>query len=308
MTSKKILVYSATMLDILEPHVSRLKSMGYEVVANPAFLNMPYDEILNKHLPGTCALLSGGSGISREQLHLADSLKVISIMASGYEAVDVPLLTEAGIVLTNTPIPAMAEPVAELAFGLMYSLAREIPRYDRLIKAKQYERGFGRLVWGKTLGIIGLGNIGKELAKRARGVSMEILAHDVWIDEAFAREWNVKYVELDELLEKSDYISLHLRINEKTKGIIGKRELALMKPSAYLINTARMGLIDEQALAECLKSGGIAGAALDFGPKPPHSSEIFTLDNVIATPHLGNRVLENAHAVIECGYGTRWTY
>lgn len=297
---EKILVIHSSFLEMLEPQVGELRARGYEVVADPQFKYRTVDDVLMEHLPGTSALLSSGSRLTERHLAAADKLKVVSVMASGYEQLDLPLLTAAGIRVTNVPIAEGALPVAELAFGMMYALAREIPKYDSIVKSGRVVKGFGRLVTGKTLGIVGLGAIGKQLVKLARGVSMDVLVYSRTRDERFADEWGVRYAELSDVLRHADYVSLHLRLNERTRHFIGAAELALMKPTAYLVNTARMDLVDKQAAFEALANGKIAGAAFDFGEAQAHL-DLFRLDNVICTPHLGNRVAETYRAVVQCG-------
>lgn len=301
----KILIASGTFLQVLEPHYNNLKKSGYEVIADPKWLDTGLDiELFKNFLPEIDAMITGGQPITESQLKIASKLKVVSLACSGYENLDLPLLTKFGIIVTNTPILEMAAPVADLAFGFILSLARQIPWYDRLFKRGMYKKdkkGFGEMVWGKTLGIIGMGQIGKEVAKRGRGFSMKVLAYDTFRDDAFSKQWNIKYVSLDELMSESDYISIHLRLNENTKSIIGEKELALMKPTSGLINTAREQIVDGDALYRCLIDRKILGAALDFGgEKDSIYGKIYKLDNVIVTPHLGNRNMESVHAVQKC--------
>lgn len=289
------------MLQTKHSYLEKLAELGYEVVADESFLQLGADEVMARHLPGTSAILSGGFRFTRKHLAMASQLQVIAHLASGYDSLDIPLLTEAGICVTNTPIQAMAEPVADLAFGLVLGLAREIPRYDALLKRGYYERGFGKLVWGKTIGIVGLGMIGKEMVKRARGFNMKVLVCSESADRSFADQWGAVVVSLDTLLEQSDFVSLHLRLTDGNRRLLGRERLSKMKPEAYLINTARMDLLDYDALYDMLTTGAIAGAALDFGGKARDDQRLFRLPNVIATPHLGNRVEESSFAVIECG-------
>lgn len=298
----KILIISTTFLEVLEPYFSNLKKNGYEVYADSKWLDTGLDvEVFKKFLPEIDAIIMGGQTITESQLKIASKLKVVSLACSGYEFLDLPLLSEFGIIVTNTPILEMAAPVADLAFGFMLSLARQIPRYDRLSKRGLHERGFGEMVWGKTLGIIGLGMIGKEVAKRGRGFSMRVIANDIFRDDTFSKQWNVKYVSLDDIMSESDYISVHLRLNENTKNFISQKELALMKPTSCLINTARRQIVDGNALYRCLIDRKIFGAALDFGGEGDKIyDKIYKLDNVIVTPHLGNRSMESVHAVQEC--------
>jgi D-3-phosphoglycerate dehydrogenase len=180
---------------------------------------------------------------------------------------------------------------------LILSLARNIRDADKSIRGKKWERIVGIQVNNKVLGIIGLGNIGKKVASRSKGFDMQILAYDALRDNEFARRVGIKYVNRDTVLSKADFVTIHLPLNEETRGMIAKPELGMMKPTAYLINTARGGIIDEESLYQCLKEGKIAGAALDvFMEEPPWKSPLLELDNVITTPHMAGYTYEALEA------------
>ena len=299
----KVLILPSTFLELFESEKSGFDPNKYELIFNKDWLKSGIDEkYFYKLLPEIDAIISGGQGLTEDQLKIANKLKIISLACSGYESINTPLLTKFGVVLTNTPIPEMAMPVADLSFAFILSLARQIPYYDRLSKRGNFQKGFGELVWGKTLGIIGMGQIGKEVAKRGSGFSMRILTYDIFKDYEFSKQWDIKYVSLDELMSESDYVSINLRLNENTKGIINRDKLMLMKPTSCLINTARMQLVDEEALYQILADGKIYGAAFDFAGdiNKDISSKIFNLNNVIATPHLGNRCKETSFAIQDC--------
>jgi phosphoglycerate dehydrogenase-like enzyme len=234
-----------------------------------------------------------------EHMERHKRLQVLSIAASGYDWLDVEAATRCGIVVTYAPVREGTEVVADLTWGLMLSVARQIPHHDRQVRTGQYERGMGISVWGKTLGILGLGRIGQAVARRVRGFDMRILACEVQPDMAFVREHNIELVPLDELLQRSDFVSLHLRLEDGTRDIIRARELRLMKPSAFLINTARAKLVDENALISAVENGAIAGAGLD-DPPTRLDCPLTKLPNVVYTPHLGNRAIEGVHAVFRC--------
>ena len=226
----------------------------------------------------------------------AQRLRVVSMVASGYDAVDLEAATRHGVVVTNAPAP-MSEGVADLTFGLVLAVARSIPqRYHRLVALGQEDRSMGTLVYGKTLGIVGLGHIGKAVARRARGFDMRLLAADLdgfW-DADFAARYEVERHHLDDLLRESDFISVHLRLTPSTLGIIGEREFALMKSSAFLINTARAALVDNAALYRALVDKRIAGAALDTIIDDGFDTPLLGLPNVVGTPHIGGRCFETA--------------
>ena len=227
--------------------------------------------------------------------------RVISLASSGHEWVDVPSATRHGIVVTYAPIATLGEVVADHALGLLLAVARQIPEHHFRLQQGDATRGMGAQVWGRTLGIVGLGNIGKKVALRAQGFEMHVLAVDTCPDRDFCDRHGVKVVDLDTVLEQSDFVSLHLRLDATTRGFIGARELGRMKPSAYLINTARAELIDEDALVEAILRGRIAGAALDDAPREA-ARRLLHRPNVVFTPHIGNRVLESADAVCRQAY------
>jgi phosphoglycerate dehydrogenase-like enzyme len=180
----------------------------------------------------------------------------------------------------------------------MLAVARQIPFHHQAIQEGRPDRGIGVSVWRKTLGIVGLGNIGKAVARRASGFEMRILATTRHPDEGFNRRYGIEVAALDRLLKESDFVSLHLRLNAETSGLIGERELALLKPSAILVNTARQQLVDEAALTKALLENRLAGAGLDDPPSLPQSP-LLGLPNVVCSPHLGNRALEGMRAVFQ---------
>ncbi len=175
-----------------------------------------------------------------------------------------------------------------MVFGLMLSLARKIPQSDRQVREGKWPKVFGQSVWGKTLGIIGLGVIGKSVAQRAKGFNMKVLAFDKYWDEEFASANGIIRSEVDEILKESDFVTLHVPLMKETRNLIGEKQISIMKPTAYLINAARGGVVDEDALYKALKEGRIAGAGIDvFSTEPPTQSPLLGLQNVILTPHMG---------------------
>ncbi len=234
-----------------------------------------------------------------DETHLANlkSLKVIAIAASGYDRFDLEAATQHGIVVFNAPAQEGAEVVADHTFALMGSLARRIPHHHSLIQQGRIERGIGVSLWKKTLGIVGLGAIGKAVARRARGFDMRIVATTRRPDDQFNQRWGVRVTALRQLLKESDIVSLHTRLEQDTQGMIGETEFSLMKRSALLINTSRRALVDEASLVDALLAGRIGGAAMDDPPGDPHNP-LLSLPNFIATPHLGNRAVEGMVAVL----------
>lgn len=227
--------------------------------------------------------------VTEKIIGAATRLKVVGRAGIGVDNIDTRAATARGIIVMNTPY-GNSITTAEHAISLMLALARQIPQADRSTKAGKWEKSkfMGVELFGKTLGVIGCGNIGAIVADRGIGLKMRVMAYDPFLSPERAIEIGVEKVELEELFRRADFITLHTPLTERTRNIIDAKALAQMKPSARIINCARGGLIDEAALAEALKAGRIAGAALDvFEVEPAQESPLFELDNVICTPHLG---------------------
>ena len=233
--------------------------------------------------------------ITKELIEKADKCKIIARVGVGLDNIDQAAAKEKGIRVINAVEGAM-NAVAELVIGLMLSLAREIPRADREVRDGNWIKKelMGSELKGKYLGIVGLGNIGKRLGRLARSLNMNIIGFDVVpIDEEFSKEVGLMKADLDTLLTSSDYISLHVPLLDSTKHMINAEKIASMKNTARIINTSRGGVIDEKALADALKTGKLAGAALDvFEVEPATSNELAALPNFISTPHIGAQTKE----------------
>ncbi len=233
--------------------------------------------------------------ITKELIEKADKCKIIARVGVGLDNIDQAAAKEKGIRVINAVEGAM-NAVAELVIGLMLSLAREIPRADREVRDGNWIKKelMGSELKGKYLGIVGLGNIGKRLGRLARSLNMNIIGFDVVpIDEEFSKEVGLMKADLDTLLTSSDYISLHVPLLDSTKHMISAEKIASMKNTARIINTSRGGVIDEKALADALKTGKLAGAALDvFEVEPATSNELAVLPNFISTPHIGAQTKE----------------
>src|SRR5579871_6017171 len=232
--------------------------------------------------------------VTAKLLEKANGLKVIGRAGIGVDNVDIPAATARGIIVMNTPF-GNSITTAEHAITLMLSLARQIPEADASTRAGKWEKNkfLGVEIFGKTLGIIGCGNIGSIVADRAIGLKMKVIAYDPYLSVERALHLGVEKVELDELLRRADFITLHTPLTDKTRNIINAQALGRTKKGVRLINCARGELIEEAALLEALKSGHVAGAALDvFREEPPPPSPLFELPNVVCTPHLGASTTE----------------
>ncbi|HOV07460.1 MAG TPA: phosphoglycerate dehydrogenase [Anaerolineaceae bacterium] len=239
-------------------------------------------------LPGMDGFIAGLDVIDAAALKAADRLKVIARYGVGFDNVDLAAARARGIVVTNTP-GANSVSVAELALALMLALARQLPEAVSAVHAGNWPRLSGISLEHKTVGILGFGAVGKQLARRLRGFDCRILAFDPYTDQAFAAENNVELVERDEVVRNADFLSLHLPLLPETRGLVNAEFLSRMKKGAYLINTSRGEVVDETALFTALDSGHLRGAGLDaFAQEPPDpANPLLKLPQVIATPHLG---------------------
>ncbi len=239
-----------------------------------------------------------GKPFKTEMINAAPQLKLIANYGAGVDNIDVETATRSGIVVTNTP-DAVTEPTAELAMGLMLDAARRISELDRGLRAGEISdwgvlRNLSTTLQGKTLGIVGMGAIGRALARRAVAFGMKIVYHNRKRVSADTEEkLGARYTDLENLLRNADFVSLNMPLTPETKGMIGISELKLMKPSAYLINTARGSVLDEAALIEALKKKEIAGAALDVYLNEPNvPEELLQMKNVVVSPHVGSATHE----------------
>ena len=246
--------------------------------------------------------------IDKDIIDAGNSLKIISNYGAGFDNIDIDYAREKGIVVTNAPAPASAVSTAELAFGLMLAAARKIVSGDKVTRAGEFYGWrptfyLGSQLKGKTLGIIGLGNIGKNLAKRARAFEMKVIYYSRTRKEDFEKEFGLEYMDKDDVIKSSDFLSLHTAYVPELHHMISKKELEMMKKSAILINASRGPIIDEEALADALIENKIRAAALDvYEDEPRVNKKLVDLDNVILAPHLGNATFE---ARLEMGENAR---
>ena len=240
-------------------------------------------------------IVLGTDPVTREVLSGDVRVRIIARHGVGVDNVDIEAATERGIAVTYTP-SVNADSVAEHTIGLILSLTKRIAEAHRLMKSGGWDRirFVGCEVKGKTLGVIGLGNIGSRVAARAKAFGMRVIAYDPYVDKSRAEELGVSLVNLEELLESSDIVTIHAALTRETRHMIGEEELKRMKPTAYLVNTARGALVDEDALVKALKERWIAGAALDvYEEEPlPEDHPLRRMDNVVLTPHIASYTYE----------------
>ena len=295
----KILITPTSMTPDKDiPALKRLKDFADEIVFNPTGKPLEGD-LLTELLSGCDGYLAGVDYITKEVLEKCPQLKCISRYGSGFDRVDLDAARTQGIAVATTP-GTNSQAVAELALGMMFCLARQIPYLHKETAEGRWVRSNGTQLYGKTLGIVGLGAIGKRLAKMCSGISMKILAYDPFINEEYCRTEGIESCTLTELLNRSDFVSLHLPLNSSTRHIIDADAISSMKKGAFLINASRGGIVDEEAAYAALQSGQLGGLGLDaFEQEPPEVSPLFGLENVVLTPHTGAHTAEATAAMAD---------
>ena len=297
MSKKHVVVFNRlpeTLVERLREHFS------VEVV--PASANI---DLFAASAAKAQGLIGASRKLGEKELEMATTLEAIASVSVGYDSYDVDYLTERGILLTNTP-DVLTDTTADLGFTLLVSAARRVPELDAFVKAGHWRKGigeehFGTDIHGRTLGIVGAGRIGAAIAKRGHfGFDMPILYTANSAKPELEEQMGAQRRELDELLKEADFVCLVVPLSAATEGLIGARELGLMKSSAILINLARGPVIDEPALIEALRQGQIRGAGLDvYTREPLEASPLFELPNVVTLPHIGSATHETRYAMAE---------
>ena len=273
------------------PATDIMEQAGFEVVIQKPQPGWPDDETREK-IVGIDGLLAGSENLNASTLDGADALKVIARNGVGYDKVDLDYCTERGIVVTYTP-GAMSDAIADQVFALLLGMTRQLVWGDRTVKeAGDYDVPIGEDLSAMTLGLVGCGRIGAEVVRRALGFRMRVLVHDPWVDAAAIQAMGAEAVDRATLLAESDAITLHTPMTEENKNMVNADFLSAMRQGSYLLNTARGGLVDEEALIAALQSGHLQGAGLDCqATEPPTdtSLELVRLPSVLALPHSGSK-------------------
>jgi D-3-phosphoglycerate dehydrogenase len=254
----------------------------------------PADELMQIVGDYDCLVVRSATKVTKDVIDAAKKLKLIVRGGVGVDNIDVPYAKEKGIEVRNTPAAASVS-VAELVLAMMFSLARKLHAADASMKGMAWEKSAfkGVELWKKTIGIVGIGRIGQEVAKRAIGMGMSVMAYDPYVKGSSLGIEGISDATLDEIIEKADFITLHVPKGPETKHMFGADQFKKMKKSAFIINAARGGVIDEPALAQALKDGEIAGAGLDVFEKEPATDHLFAgMPNVVLTPHVGAQTKE----------------
>ncbi len=268
-------------------HVGMLQNVGFDVrYPDEPHGNLRTEQEMIDELRGAFAAIAGGEVFTANVLAALPDLKVIARVGVGFDRIDIPAATERGIVVTITPT-ANHQAVAEQTIALILSVAKSVVVNDAIVRTGRWKQTPAKSVRGSTLGIFGLGRIGKSTAVCGRGIGMTVIATELLPDEEFVREHNIELVDFDSLLARSDYISIHCPLNDDTRGMFNKGVFDRMKSGSAVINTSRGGVIDESDLIDALRMGTIGAAGLDvFEQEPPlPDNPLFELDNVILSPH-----------------------
>ncbi|NWF57289.1 MAG: phosphoglycerate dehydrogenase [Syntrophaceae bacterium] len=283
-----VMIMTKKFAEVARDPITALEQAGFTVVEKD------YDRVQPSQEDEVCRAIQGADAIivtamfpaTRKVIESSSRLKMIAIRSAGFEGSDLKAATDRGVLVTCNP-GANAESVADMAIGLMLCVSKQIARRDRGMRQGLYPRGSGSEdLFRKTVGIIGLGNIGKRVAKRLQGFEARVIANDIVEYPEFQKQYNIPYYSKEDLLRMADFVTIHVPLDESTRGMIDEERLRLMKKTAFLINTARGPIVDEKALYKALKEGWIAGAGLDvFETEPPVFRDHILLENVVSTPH-----------------------
>ena len=282
------ILITTSSFNLNSPEIKVLRAAGYEITLNPYGRRLTEDEIKGLLTPEIVGMIAGVEPLTRDVLGSAgaSSLRVISRCGIGMDSVDQDAAAERGITVCNTP-DAPTRAVAELALALILDLLRKVSFQDRTMRAGGWERPMGGLLGARTLGLVGFGRIGRKVADYAQAFGAEIIFYDPLAPTEDSRSRS-----LADLLAQADIVSLHIPYNAENHHLIGAEQLSQMKKGAYLVNTARGGLVDEAALLEALKGDALAGAALDVFEKEPYTGALKDLDNIVLSAHVGSYAAE----------------
>ncbi|MEA4912891.1 MAG: phosphoglycerate dehydrogenase [Oscillospiraceae bacterium] len=277
--------------------IQLLESAGYVVVRNPYQSIMTKQQMIEQ-VGNAVGIVSGLDPLDADVIAAAPKLRAISKYGTGVDNVDFEALKARNIAFA-TAAGANANAVADYTFALMLACARKLPLIDRSCHDRDWTKRTALDVFGKRLGILGLGAIGKGVARRAQGFDMGVLAYDIFKDDAYASAHGIRYAEPDEIYQSCDFITLHMPLTDETRHMIGAPQLSLMKPTAVLVNTARGGLVCEDALVQALQEGKLYAAGFDaFEQEPPVGEALYSLDNLIMGSHCA---ASTAGATLEMG-------
>ncbi|MEM0492461.1 MAG: phosphoglycerate dehydrogenase [Candidatus Thermoplasmatota archaeon] len=286
----KILISSRSFGKINSDALDLLKKNGLNPILNPYGRKLTEDEIIGL-MDDAVGIIAGTENITRKIIESNKNLKVISRYGIGLDNIDMGAVKQHNIIVYTT-VETSSTAVAELTITLILTLLKKIRNVDISLRNNQWKPEFGYMLNNKTVGILGLGNIGKKVVMLIRSFNVKILTFDIKPDKNFIKRYDISVVSLDELLEKSDIVTIHIPLSNHTKHLLNKKNLSKMKETAFLINTARGGIVKEEDLYHILREKRIAGAAIDVFENEPDVGKLKELDNVILTPHIGTYTVE----------------
>ncbi|MCC6417326.1 MAG: phosphoglycerate dehydrogenase [Gemmataceae bacterium] len=306
----KVLISPATLVGVEASYLQLLRDAGFEPIFPTECRQLTEDELLG-YLKGVSAAIAGSEPYTRRVLEAMPTLRVIARAGVGYDAVDLKAATERGVAVCIAP-GTNQDAVAEHTLALILGLAKDIVNQHAGTRCGRWPRRSNLPLRGRTLGIAGLGRIGKAVAVRAAAFDMRLLAYEPFPDRVFVERHGITLVPMERLLAEADFLTLHIPLTAESRRLINRRTLAQMKPTAFLVNTARGGLVCETDLIEALRTGQLAGAALDvFEEEPPPPCALFEMDNVLVTPHTAgvdlqsrdDMALSSARAIVALSRG-----
>jgi D-3-phosphoglycerate dehydrogenase len=291
MTKHKILVALSTFAEYGERPLRLLEKSGLPFQLNDLGRRLTAEDIV-KLGHDSHGIIAGVEPYTNSVLTQLPHLRCISRCGVGMDSVDLDKAKELGIAVVNTPDPVIV-PVAELTIGMMLDLLRQITWHTMTLRNQKWQKKGGHNLQGKTVGIIGLGRIGKKVTQLLKSFSVDVMASDSHPDVVWAKENNIQMVSVEELLRNSDIVTLHLKVDKKSPFVLGEKEIGMMKPGTFLLNLARGEMVDEDALYAALTKGRLAGAGLDVFAQEPYGGKLTTLDNVLMTPHIATLTAES---------------
>jgi D-3-phosphoglycerate dehydrogenase len=286
----KILTAPSSIGEISSKPFDLLYENGYDVINNPFRRKLTEDEVIE--LAKDCiGIVAGVEPLTKRVMDALPELRCISRVGVGMDNVDLEYAQSKNIVVVNTP-DGPTRSVAELTLSMTMSMLRRIPQADIALKNRQWKKQTGNLIFNKTIGIIGLGRIGRMVAELFRSIGNTVIGFDPYADKQWAKEKDVSLVSFEEVLSQTDILSMHIPGNKDKTSVIGEREIEKMKDGAFLVNLSRGGVVDETALYRALENGKLAGAAVDVFTQEPYFGPLCELDNIILTPHIGSYAKE----------------
>lgn len=287
---KKVLTSPSSMGQCGSEPFDLLISHGYEIINNPYGRKLTEEEVIG--LAHDCiGIVAGVEPLTKRVMDALPRLKCISRVGVGMDNVDLDYAKKKGIVVVNTP-EGPTRGVAELTLAMTMSLLRRIPQADAALKQRKWKKQIGNLLLDKRIGVVGLGRIGRLVSELFRGIGNPVYGFDPYVNTEWAVDKDVELMSFEDVLKNADIVTFHVPGNKDKSALVGEKEIAIMKDGAFLINISRGGVVDECALYDALKSGKLAGAAVDVWSKEPYDGPLCDLDNIIMTPHLGSYAKE----------------